>query len=55
MFQVPQRKENEPVVSNSKLTNNFAGLLTSGLRPDVACRPPLYYSELLDKGFKGKL
>jgi hypothetical protein len=34
-------KNNELVVTSNKLTNNFAGLVTSGLRPDVARRPPV--------------
>jgi hypothetical protein len=33
------KKINELVVTNSKLTNNFAGLITSGLGLDVPRRP----------------
>jgi hypothetical protein len=33
-------KINETAVTTKKLTNNFAGLVSSGLRPDVASRPP---------------
>jgi hypothetical protein len=32
---------NELVVTRNKLINNFAGLVTSGLGPDVACGPSL--------------
>jgi hypothetical protein len=35
------KKVNEFVVTSNKLTNNFAGLVTSGLGPDVARRPPV--------------
>jgi hypothetical protein len=36
-----EMKINELVVTSNKLTNNFAGLVTSGLRPDVALGPPV--------------
>jgi hypothetical protein len=32
---------NELVVTSNKLTNNFAGLVASGLGPDVASGPPV--------------
>jgi hypothetical protein len=35
------KKINEFVVINRELTNNFAGLVTGGLRPDVAHGPPV--------------
>jgi hypothetical protein len=35
------RKINELAVTSNKLTNNFAGLITSGLGPDVARGPPV--------------
>jgi hypothetical protein len=35
------KKINELVVTNNKLTNDFSGLVTSGLRPDVAHGPPV--------------
>jgi hypothetical protein len=34
-------KVNELVLNTNKLTNNFAGLVTIGFGPDVACGPPL--------------
>jgi hypothetical protein len=34
-------KINELVVTSYKLTNNFAGLITNGLGPDVARGPPV--------------
>jgi hypothetical protein len=36
-----QEKINELVVTSNKLTDNFAGLITSGLGPDVARGPPV--------------
>jgi hypothetical protein len=35
------KKIYELVVPSNKLTDNFVGLVTSGLEPDVACRPPV--------------
>jgi hypothetical protein len=35
------KKLNEPVVTGNKLKHNFAGLITSGLGPNVARRPPV--------------
>jgi hypothetical protein len=35
------KKINELVVTSNKLTNNFAGQLTSGLLSDVARGPPV--------------
>jgi hypothetical protein len=32
---------NELVVTSDKLTNDFVGLVTSGLGPDVACESPV--------------
>jgi hypothetical protein len=37
---------NELVVTRNKLTNSFAGVVTGGLAPDVACGPPVVYGEL---------
>jgi hypothetical protein len=34
-------KTNELAVTSNKLTNNFEGLVTSGLWPDVACGQPV--------------
>jgi hypothetical protein len=31
---------NELLLTSNKLTNNFAGPVTCGLGPDVACGPP---------------
>jgi hypothetical protein len=35
------KKTNELVVTSNKLTNKFAGLVISGLGPDVARSPPV--------------
>jgi hypothetical protein len=35
------QKINELVVTSKKLTNNFAGLVTAGLGPDMARGPPV--------------
>jgi hypothetical protein len=35
------RKINELTVTSNKSTDNFAGLLTSGLKPDVTRGPPV--------------
>jgi hypothetical protein len=32
---------NELVVTSNKLTNNFVGLVTSGIEPDLARGPPV--------------
>jgi hypothetical protein len=41
------KKINERVVTRNKLTNNFTGLITTGLGPDVASRLPVgpHYSK----------
>jgi hypothetical protein len=36
-----EQRNNELVVNSNKLTNNFAGLVTSGLGQDVARGPPV--------------
>jgi hypothetical protein len=36
-----EKKINELVIASNKLTNSFAGLVTSGLGLNVACRPPV--------------
>jgi hypothetical protein len=35
------KKINERILTSNKLTNNFTGLVTSGLGPDVAGGPPV--------------
>jgi hypothetical protein len=34
-------KINKLVVTSNKLTNNFTGLVTSDVGPDLACGPPV--------------
>jgi hypothetical protein len=41
IFSNPSEKINELVVTRNKATNNFAGLITSDLGPNVARRPPV--------------
>jgi hypothetical protein len=36
---------NEPLVTNNKLTNNFSGLVTSSLEPDVARERPVGHAD----------
>jgi hypothetical protein len=35
------KKINELIISKNKFINTFAGLVTSGLGPHVACGPPV--------------
>jgi hypothetical protein len=35
-----ENKINELAITSNKITNNFTGLVTSGLGPDVARGPP---------------
>jgi hypothetical protein len=49
------KKINELIVTSNKSTDNFAGLLTSGLKPDVTRGPPVgsLWHKIMEVAFLG--